>query len=127
MIKALTVAAICLIGHLAHADEQTPTYLYKVLSVEDWEASQGHDSLHLASADYAFIHFSKEDQLDRILSKYWSETPFVILKVATDRLPGKLVFEANPGGASKYYHLYNGSIPLTSIVESKPTPQTPKQ
>jgi len=102
--------------------EMTPKYLYKVLSKEDWKKSQGTESVKLSEADYHFIHLSKEDQLDRIIEKYWANIPeFVVLKIDTAKLPGKLIFEANPGGENKYYHLYSGSIPLSAVVESKMT------
>jgi uncharacterized protein (DUF952 family) len=98
--------------------EEKPFYLYKVLSVDDWAKSC--KSIHLSSADADFIHFSTEDQLNRIIEKYWAEAPeYVLLKVDTRKLPGKLVLEANPGGTNKYYHLYNGSIPLSAVVESQ--------
>jgi len=100
--------------------EIVPPYLYKVISKENWKQSQSAKSLALSLDDQAFIHFSKEDQLERITAKYWSSVPeYMLLKISTAKLPGKLVFEANPGGTSKYYHLYEGSIPLEAIVESK--------
>lgn len=100
--------------------ETTPQYLYKVLSLENWKQSQSAKSLVLSADDQAFIHFSREDQLERITSKYWSSVPeYMILKIHTAKLQGELVFEANPGGTSKYYHLYKGSIPLEAIAESK--------
>lgn len=99
---------------------QTPKYLYKILSVEMWQASQNEKNLQLAPEDDAFIHFSKEDQLERIIEKYWAKMPqFTILKIETAKLPGHLIFEANPGGKNKYYHLYNGAIPLGSVMETK--------
>lgn len=86
--------------------------------MDDWAKSD--KQVHLSSMDADFIHFSTEDQLDRIIGKYWADIPeYVVLKIETAKLPGELVFEANPGGTSKYYHLYNGSIPRSSIVESK--------
>ncbi len=97
----------------------TPQYLYKVLSVEDWKESQGMESVKLAAADHDFIHLSTEDQLNRIVEKYWGNVPeYVVLKIDTTKILGKLVFEANPGGNNKYYHLYNGSIPLSAVVKS---------
>jgi|GEM_PF-1433655 len=98
--------------------EGAPAYLYKILSVDDWANSCKR--VHLSKMDKDFIHFSTEEQLDRIVSKYWADvSEYVVLKVETEKLPGDLRFEANPGGASKYYHLYNGSIPLGAIVEMK--------
>lgn len=98
-------------------EESTPHYLYKVLSMEDWEESPALQSVKLPDADSEFIHFSRDDQLDRILSKYWAHIPkFVVLKIDTTKLPGKLVLEPNPGGIAKYYHLYNGFIPLDAVI-----------
>jgi uncharacterized protein (DUF952 family) len=100
--------------------EEAPSYLYKVLSVENWKKSQSDLTVTLSADDKDFIHFSQEDQLERITSKYWASAPeYVVLKVDTSKLSGKLVFETNPGGTSKYYHLYEGSIPLEAIAESK--------
>lgn len=97
-----------------------PKFLYKILSYQNWESSKHSNILVLSSDDEAFIHFSTEDQLDRIISKYWSHIPqFVVLKVSTDQLNGQLEYEANPGGTTKYYHLYNGTIPMSSIDEWK--------
>lgn len=94
-------------------------YLYKVLTKAEWEASQGRETLVLPESDSAFIHFSLQDQLERITAKYFSAYPeYVVLKIDMNRLPGTLVFEANPGGTAKYYHLYNGSIPLTAVLET---------
>jgi uncharacterized protein (DUF952 family) len=132
MSKVLTLFLMCLFGMLSlHADQplpfqqnlenkMTPQYLYKVLSSEDWKKSQGMEVVKLTDADRDFIHLAKGDQLDRIVGKYWDKVPeYVVLKIDTKKLPGKLVFEANPGGENKYYHLYGSSIPLKSVVESK--------
>ena len=98
--------------------EKRPTYLYKVLSTDDWEKSL--KTVRLSSMDADFIHLSTEAQLNRIIDKYWSDaSEYVVLKLETAKLPGKLVLEANPGGMNQYYHLYDGSIPLSAIAESK--------
>lgn len=98
--------------------EKRPTYLYKVLSMDDWAKSC--ETVHLSSMDADFIHFSTEDQLDKIIEKYWAgASEYVVLKIETAKLSGNLVLEANPGGTNKYYHLYEGSIPLKAIAELK--------
>jgi uncharacterized protein (DUF952 family) len=38
-----------------------------------------------------------------------------VLKLDVKSLPGKLVYESNPGGETKYWHLYHGSIPLKAV------------
>lgn len=99
---------------------EEPKYLFKILTPSQWQATQRKKTLFLAAEDDEFIHLASESQLDKIIAKYWSDiNEYVILKVQTDRLEGDLVYEANPNGATKYYHLYNGCIPINSIVESK--------
>ncbi|MBA3238829.1 MAG: peptide deformylase [Parachlamydiaceae bacterium] len=106
----------------------TPKYLYKILSLRLWDASQKNAHLVLSAEDEAFIHLSTKSQLNNILKKYWSNIPqFVVLKVETSKLHGKLVYETNPGGTSKYYHLYQGLIPLNSVIEAKTIYQAPPQ
>lgn len=90
--------------------------LYKIVSVKHWEANDTHDPLPLTEEDSAFIHLATEEQLDAILDKYWALKNYVILKLDARRLPGHLVYEANPGGTNKYYHLYEGSLPRQAIV-----------
>ncbi len=99
---------------------EPPVYLYKILSFSHWNASQSRSDLTLSEDDDAFIHLSTEDQLEKIIEKFWPNvSQYVILKIKTELLEGKLVYEANPGGTNKYYHLYQGRIPLISIVEAK--------
>jgi len=100
--------------------EAPPPFLYKIISSTHWQATQRVNAVRLSADDNAFIHFSKEDQLERILDKYWADAEqVVILKIATEKLQGKLVYEVNPGGSTRYYHLYEGFIPFSSIAESK--------
>jgi peptide deformylase len=104
----------------ANMTTMKPKYLYKILSDRNWKATQARNALMLSADDDAFIHFSKEDQLDRIVNKYWADVgPYVILTINTELLQGDLVYEANPGGSAQYYHLYNGFIPFSAITESK--------
>lgn len=99
--------------------KNTPQYLYKVLSLDDWNASKSQTTLKLSKMDDEFIHLATEDQLDKIIAKYWSDvTQYVVIKVESKKLPGRLVLEANPGGSNQYFHLYEGSIPRDAIVES---------
>lgn len=79
----------------------SPDSLYKILSIANWESSQYKESLVLDSDDDLFIHFSTENQLSRILTKYWQDRDYVVLKIDPKKLLGQLVFEANPGGFNK--------------------------
>ena len=97
----------------------TPKHLYKILSLDDWAKSQGRETLHLAIMDKSFIHMATKEQLEAIIKKYWSDFPqFMVLKLDSTKLTGKLILEANPGGKTQYYHLYDGAIPLSAVVES---------
>ena len=121
MVKyLLLVLLMCTPIYGAENMENTPQFLYKILSIENWQQSKRLPTLELGPDDQAFIHLATEDQLERILEKYWKkEKTFVILRIDTKKLKGKLVFEANPGGANRYYHLYDGAIPLEAVVESR--------
>lgn len=95
-------------------------YLYKILSLRNWQATQNRKTVALSADDDVFIHFSTEDQIEKIIEKYWSEAPqFVILKIDRSKLEGRLVYETNVGGTTKYFHLYDGFIPFSAILESK--------
>lgn len=61
-------------------EEKKPQYLYKVVSMEDWAKSCL--SIHLSTMDSQFIHLSTEEQLDRILEKFWANaSQYVLLKL----------------------------------------------
>lgn len=93
-------------------------YLYKVVSIDDWR--QSCEKLHLSTMDSDFIHLSTEAQLNKIIEKYWADSAeYMVLKLERAKLSGDLILEANPGGTTKYYHLYNGSIPLDAIIETR--------
>lgn len=101
-------------------NDATPAFLFKVLSVEGWEASQKTDRLILTAIDTEFIHLATESQLERVLEKFWNNHErFYVLKVNPKKFVGLLVHEQNPGGTNKYYHLYNGYIPLNAVVDAR--------
>lgn len=101
-----------------------PDHLYKVVSIENWEQSRQASYLCLSPFDDQFVHFAKEQQLQKVIDKFWAQSPeYMVLKIDPSKLIGKLVFEANPGGTQKYYHLYNGKIPLNAIIEATPRKQ----
>ena len=98
--------------------ECNETYLYKVLSVKNWKLSQESDFLILSPMDQDFIHLAKEEQVERIVNKFWKQEPeYVLITLNPSSLEGNLVYESNPGGKNKYYHLYDGKIPLEAVVD----------
>jgi uncharacterized protein (DUF952 family) len=127
ILKSILFAfAICLVNAngfgavqnpMKSEETMTPQHLFKIISVENWRASEGKKTVQLSQNDEKFIHFATKDQLNDIIVKYWSGVPkYVVLKIDAAKLPGKLVFEKNPGGTNKYYHLYKGSIPMDAVV-----------
>ena len=119
LVIAAVVAAVMLHRRGKGFTDQVP-HLYKILSTADWQASQQEPHLRTGPIDTAFIHLSTAEQLDRIMAKFWGDVAeFVVLKVDPKKFKGKLVFESNPGGEAKYYHLYDGYIPLDAVIEAK--------
>jgi len=109
-------------------EQSIPKSLYKIVSAEYWNTSQGKEKLRLSKMDAEFIHLATKKQIDRIAKKFFVDIPvFYILQLDPKKLPGTLKFEVNPGGRTKFYHLYNGSIPMTSIIEAKKITNTLKQ
>jgi uncharacterized protein (DUF952 family) len=94
-----------------------PKYLYKVVSEEEWQASLEKKEVELSAMDKDFIHLATEDQVPHVIQKFWSGKKPLVLKLTTDKLVGRLAYEQNPGGNTKYYHLYEGAIPIDAVVE----------
>lgn len=99
---------------------EVPPFLYKILTKREWEESQSGRYVKLPASDAAFIHLAEEGQISKIVQKFYgSEPEVVILKLDVKQLEGRLIKEANPGGSTLYYHLYNGAIPMTAIIETQ--------
>lgn len=92
-----------------------PEFLYKIISPEQWEESLHVNYVALSSADEDFIHLATEEQVPNIIRKYWNNKDYIILTLDSSKLIGNIVYEANPGGVTLYYHLYNGFIPLDAV------------
>lgn len=95
----------------------TPEYLYKIISQEQWQKSLLENKVIGSSIDEEFIHLAKEDQVDHVVKKFWNNMDYIVLRLASKKLVGRLIYEKNPGGSTEYYHLYEGNIPLDAVVE----------
>lgn len=94
--------------------------LYKIISLRDWQATQKRETVALSADDSVCIHFSTEDQIEKIIATYWSDAQqLVILKIDRSKLKGRLVYETKVGENTKYFQLYNGFIPCSAILESR--------
>lgn len=91
--------------------------LYKVISPKTWEESLCRLEVVPSEIDSQFIHLSTKRQLAHVIDKYWRGQEYLVLKLATNKLVGRLAYEVNPGGTTRYYHLYEGSIPLEAVIE----------
>lgn len=99
-------------------DKGTPPYLYKIVTLDNWTKSRSQKHLILSEMDKEFIHLATHDQYPRIAEKFFKGfSEYVLLKVDTKKMKGRLILETNPGGTTKYYHLYDGTIPITAIKE----------
>ena len=89
-------------------------YLYKILGIEDWVASEKSEYVHALPMDLksSFIHLCEVHQIENIIKKYWHhEEQIVILELIPNKLLGNLVKEANHPKGTEYFHLYaNGSV-----------------
>jgi uncharacterized protein (DUF952 family) len=93
-----------------------PVFLYKIITEENWMTSLENKKLLSEKDDTDFIHLATNEQIPKIASKYFKDKNYIILKLEVKRLHGNLILEANPGGLNLYYHLYDGYIPINSIV-----------
>lgn len=94
-----------------------PDYLYKIVSNEQWKESLVENRIPCSEMDSDFIHMAKEDQIANVVQKFWSGQDHIILKISVKKLVGRLVYETNPGKSTKYYHLYEGYIPLDAVKD----------
>ncbi len=98
-------------------ENPSPEYLYRIVSPEQWQESLLQNQVVNSSLDKDFIHLATEEQLTHIAQKFWNNKDHIILKLASKKLPGRLIYETNPGGTTLYYHLYEGNVPLDAVVE----------
>jgi uncharacterized protein (DUF952 family) len=100
-----------------HEEIATPQYLYKIVSPEEWQLSQESHEIKKSPLDTDFIHLATEEQINHVTEKFWKDKAYLVLKLDTSKLKGRLVLETNPGGSTRYYHLYEGSIPLDAVAD----------
>lgn len=97
---------------------EVPSHLYIILSPAEWQESQSEGKLILSPHHDPFIHLAKEDQLLHVTQKFWKDSDYFILTIDPEKMIGQLVYEVNPGGSTKYYHLYEGLIPLDAVTDT---------
>ena len=88
------------------------------VSFEEWQKSLFQKEIVKSVMDQEFVHLATKEQIARIAEKFWKGKEYLILKLDVKKLKGRMVFEANPCGATKFYHLYEGKIPLEAVIDS---------
>lgn len=102
-------------------NNHTPKYLYKIVSPEEWQDSLRKNQVVTSPMDKDFIHLATEGQLAHVIQKFWNGKSYIVLKLDSKKMSGRLICETNPGGTNQYYHLYEGSIPLDAVIEASST------
>ena len=98
--------------------------IYHVTTATNWKAAldQGWyaaDSLVLEG----FIHMSKEEQVEGVLTRYYSGIPdLVLLHIEESLLTSQLIFELSPSVNEEFPHLF-GKLNIDAVVEVKPIMQ----
>ncbi|CCB87039.1 MULTISPECIES: DUF952 domain-containing protein [Parachlamydia] len=101
-----------------NSHDSPPKFLYKIISTDDWQKSMQSKSIVLSPIDKDFIHLAEEEQISHIVQKFWFGKNYVLLKLAANKLKGRLIYERNPGGKTKYFHLYEGGIFFDAVLEA---------
>lgn len=117
IIALIIVIGACLLFLTMSGNKQrVPETLYLVVSPAEWKESQEVGKMMLSSFHDPFIHLSTEEQYPKVIEKFWSGKEYILLKVDPKKIKGRLEYETNPGGSNRYYHLYDGEIPVHSVI-----------
>jgi len=94
-------------------------YIYHIALAADWEAAKATGFYnHPSLKNEGFIHCSLENQVSGVLERYFpGREKLIKLKIDTDKLTGKLVFDWSKSNADTFPHVY-GPINLDAIVEA---------
>jgi len=92
--------------------------IYHIASAAEWEAAKSNGVYeHPSLRDEGFIHCSLENQVSGVLERYFSgQENLIKLKIDTDKLTGRFVFDWSKSNADTFPHVY-GPINLDAIVE----------
>ncbi len=91
--------------------------LYKILTIDDWDRSKQSDRLCTSANDSAFVHFATEKQYPAVVQKWFANIPHAVMRIDSTKLVGKLVLEWDRKHTDKYYHLYDGHVPLEAVID----------
>lgn len=99
--------------------QKIPNYLYKIIPSSQWRESLYRNLLVHSSLDSECIQLATEEQLESILKRFKIDKDHMLLKIDSNRLIGRLIYETDFNSDAKYFRLYNGSIPLDAFIEAR--------
>jgi len=104
---------------MAEASTTRPTYLYRIMTHEEWTACSASGKYAGAALDEAsgFIHLSTASQVPGTLSLFFKDVSCVVVKLLTEKVGGEdvLKFEEAPERPGDLFpHLYEANLPVTA-------------
>lgn len=93
-------------------------FIFHIASIKDWKSQVNKNFYQCESLkNEGFIHASKLDQLDFVLTKFYSNNQkIVLLKIDTEKLMSEIKWEKSELNLEPFPHIY-GVINLDSVVE----------
>jgi glutathione S-transferase len=99
--------------------------IYHVAYLVEWEDARAAGRYERSTrgrslADVGFIHASRADQVDGVANAFYAgEDGLVVLAVEERRLRADVRWEAPPGSAETFPHVY-GPLPVDAVVDVLP-------
>ncbi len=93
-------------------------FIFHIANIKDWESQLNNNFYQCDSLkNEGFIHASKFDQLDFVLTKFYpNNKEIVLLKIDTEKLNSEIKWEKSELNLEPFPHIY-GVINRDSIVE----------
>ena len=93
------------------------SFVYRILHPKEWDDFRRKKVFYGNDLDKksGYIHLSEKKQLEKTIKIYFHKKKVVILKIDTERLKEKLLWEVSRGG-EKFPHLYD-SLTLENVVK----------
>lgn len=101
----------------------TPAFIYRLVSHEDWQTALAAGAFHGSAHDLrdGFIHFSTASQVRETAAKHYAgRADLLLLRVAVAALRAPLRWEVSRN-QELFPHLY-GALPVTAVDGVDPLP-----
>ena len=93
------------------------SFVYRILHPDEWDDFKRKKVFYGNDLDKksGYIHLSEKKQLKKTINVYFKKKKVVILKIDTEKLKEKILWETSRGG-EKVPHLYD-SLTLENVVK----------